>query len=184
MLSIICSHIESTSNGSSNGKPHRLEIERPLDDYQNHLLDHLLQIFCKVRAIFVNVSIEKHVPLVFANRAINTLSCCLTSGIMVTGWVDKLCSFVQNPISCDWLDQWVELKLPKFIIKDSHLKLNDAIWLNHLSNSGIIIPKSKKSSSILSTTKTLESSYIRWILFVIRESWICLMPRERWKIRN
>lgn len=81
VVTISICYIEATLPKS----PSHFMIQESLEEYQNAVLNHLLDIFCKVRAIFVNVSIEKHVPIEFANRVINTLSHCLTSGITISG---------------------------------------------------------------------------------------------------
>lgn len=80
VVSIFC-FIESTPNG----KRFQFQVEEPLPDYQNLLLTHVSQIFCKIRATFINVSVEKHVPLKFSDQIITTLSSCSASGIMISG---------------------------------------------------------------------------------------------------
>lgn len=78
----ILAHSESSAIGMKN---RHFQIIEASTDYQHHILDYILKVFCKVRTIFMNVSIEKQVPFAFFNRVILTLSCFSSAGLILNG---------------------------------------------------------------------------------------------------
>lgn len=58
--------------------------DQKLEDFQIKALKHILRIYCKIQAIFMNILIEENVPSQFSSRIIDELSTCSSYGIMVS----------------------------------------------------------------------------------------------------
>lgn len=54
-----------------------------LTNYQMVLLDHIERIFCAIRTIFINISMEENVSNEFSIHILRKLGACSASGIMI-----------------------------------------------------------------------------------------------------
>ncbi|XP_031636013.1 uncharacterized protein LOC116348929 [Contarinia nasturtii] len=79
----IFSYLESSSDAE---KLHFKFEEIASVDHQYHISTYISKVFCNIRTIFMNISIEKHVPFAFFDRIIRALNRCTSSGIFLHGY--------------------------------------------------------------------------------------------------
>lgn len=73
------------SDTSSNVISRHFEIIEASTNYQHQILKYISNVFCQIKTIFMNISIEKRVPFAFVYEAIRTLSSCSFAGIILNG---------------------------------------------------------------------------------------------------
>lgn len=75
----ICGHSESFANEN------HFQIEELQDDYQSQILNYILEIFCNVQTMFLNICLGKNISTAIFNQIITPLSQCSCAGITLSG---------------------------------------------------------------------------------------------------